>query len=125
MRTGHPRLLKFRRVRDDVRTILFEVLQETNRCDQVGGAENLIPKGSVPQGWEEKSGASWAGFLKQVEQRLRSTKAEYQDLIVTATDGHKTWNMPLTITIHLITSKILAANSAARAALRHTHQIQR
>ncbi|MFD9901965.1 hypothetical protein [Mesorhizobium sp. NPDC059025] len=118
MPTDPPEQLMFRRVRADVRAMLFDVLRETRRCSPSTDSEHMIPKSSPPSGWRERSGASWAGLLKTVEQKLRSVRMEYRDLIMTATDGHKTWNMPLTVTIHLITSKILAANSAARAATR-------
>lgn len=116
MPTDPPERLLFRRVRADVRATLFEVLRETRRWSPCADPEHMIPKSSLPSGWTERSGASWAGLLKTVEQELRSVRMEYRDLVVTATDGHKTWNMPLSVTIHLITSKILAANSAARTA---------
>jgi hypothetical protein len=109
----HP--LSYRRVAVDVSQAMATLLQETGRAGDLSFNHSLIPALPSPNGWREKSAPSWAGFLKRVETRLRETRPEYRLLRVTATDGHRTWRLPISITTHLLTEKILSANHGARS----------
>jgi hypothetical protein len=98
----------------DVSRALAEILSETGRLkgDLDRLDRSLVPGGWVPMGWQERSGATWAGLLKLVEERLRTQRSEYKALHVTATDGHRTLRVPLSVTIHLLTEKIRSSHSA-------------
>jgi hypothetical protein len=81
-------------------------------------AARLPPEGQPAQwlklcpqsAWGERSAPSWAGILKQVEHHLRRSNADYRLLHVTAMDGHRTWQLPLQMTVHLLAEKLISTH---------------
>lgn len=113
MASGNVHALKRRTVRHDVAEVISTLLEERSGISARKFSVSLIPHASPPEGWGEPSGASWAGALKKVELRLHTLRPEYNVLRITPTDGHKTWKLPLAITVHLLTEKIVAGNHVA------------
>jgi hypothetical protein len=94
-----------------VRSVFSELLDETGRAAFDVAPEDLVPGFPPPEGWGEASGASWAGFLKRIESKIKASNTTYY-CYITATDGHVTWKQPLRLSIYLVTAKIIAAEHA-------------
>lgn len=99
----------YRRVNAEVRDALLAVLTLTARLPVDGHPAEWL-KLSPQSGWGERGAPSWAGILKQVEYRLHCSNADYRLLRVTAMDGHRTWQLPLQMTVHLLAEKLISTH---------------
>lgn len=100
--------LPYRAVSADVLAAITALLCETGRLKSgMAQLQKQIPAAA----WSERSAPSWAGFLKLVEQRLHRQNHVYRLLHVSAMDGHRTWQLPLSICVHLLAEKIIAADA--------------
>lgn len=111
MHGSSKKQLTRRQVKKEVRDAVKSILVENRNLDCARFSQQLVPKAGFPAGWNERSAASWGAVLKLVERRLRLLRPEYRLLNVVASDGHQTWNLPVSAAIHLLTEKILAGYS--------------
>lgn len=105
----HRKALSYRAVSTDVRTAILALLVETGRLSSAADGAALVRQ-CPDRAWGERSAPSWAGFLKRVERALHDCSADYALLHVTATDGHRTWQLPLQVTVHLLAEKTISAH---------------
>lgn len=101
--------LLYRTVSADVLEAVGILLERTGRY-QMGSSRASLQKCLPAVAWGERGGASWGGLLKLVETQLHKQDDDYRLLRVTPTDGHQTWQLPLQITLHLITEKTICTH---------------